>query len=452
MKDKVFIAWSGKNNEALEVKKLLGQNGYVCFVGGNYDNNSDSPFVLDTVIEQMKTCNQAIAIFQNKQGSTEGEKVAVSSNMFFELGYVLASYGTKKVHCVRRKSENIELPSDFSNAFVEPIEEKENQDFATGIVNYFMSRQKMAITENKMNLINNRYLIRDKISAHYSQFGSKCSDYELAQYVLFYMQAAHMFGDEEEVCHELANLKRDHQTAFSRELSIAVNMSMAFLNMAQSITVNEENGSDYIKIADFMNIYRTHTACLNEINSIDNGAGVFASWAKVFIYEHLAFACMLYANGTTEKTDRDQWTNECRNYAEKTIEQIESLIKDGITDENSNDGIGILALLKAYVYRNLYLVKKYFDESDANEYLQKSFDERNRMKMTFEKGSIDTQLYNTFNMEYYLALTEYLSLDENKMMKSLYMADMRSALEAIESERDLNVYWGQIKRWYEEQK
>lgn len=451
MKDKVFIAWSGGNEVAILVKEYLVKEGYVCFVGGNYDNNSDSPFVLDTVVEQMKSCNQAIVIFQNKVGIAENNNVisAISNNTFFELGYVLASYGNKKVHCVKRRDEHIELPSDFSNAFVEPIDGQEKEDFAKGIVAYFLSRQKMAIGENKMNLIDNRYLIHDKITAHYSQFGSKCSDYELAQYVLFYMQAAHMFGDEKEVCEELSLFKKQHQTSFSKELGIAVNISIAFLNMAQSITVSPETGRDYIKNADFMRIFLTHRSCDADLDKMGDG-GIFASWAKVFIYEQLAFACMLYANGLVKKEERDQWVNECREYALKTIAQIEILESKGVSDGNSNDGIGILALFKAYVFRNMYLVKKYFEEDGANEYLYASFQERNNMKMNFERGSIDTKLYNTFNMEYYLALTEYLSLDENKAYKSLYMEDMKNALDSIESERDLNVYWGQIKRWYEE--
>lgn len=450
MKDKVFIAWSGGNEVAISVKEQLIQKGYVCFVGGNYDNNSDSPFVLDTVVEQMKSCNQAIVIFQNKKGNDEG-MAAISNNMFFELGYVLASYGNKKVHCVKHKDENIELPSDFSNAFVEPIAGKDREEFATGIVNYFLSRQKLAITENKMILIDNRYLIHDKIACHNSQYGSKCSDYELAQYILFYTQAAHMFGDEKTVSEELTAFKKKSQKDFSKELGIAVNISTAFLNMAQHISANDETGSDYIEPPVFMNIFQTHRSCDVELNKIDDGTDVFANWAKVIIYEQLAFACMLYANGLSKKEDKDQWVNECRNYAQKTIDQINHVVEKKIVSESSNDCMGILSLFKAYVFRNMYLVKKYFDEDDANDYLYKSFEERSNMKTNFGKDSIDTKLYNTFNMEYYLALTEYLSLDENKAYKSLYLEDMRCALNEIESEKDLNVYWGQIKRWCEEQ-
>ena len=78
MKDRVFIAWSGSNEEAKKVKRILENTyNYVCCIGGNADNSSQFASVGDTVIQQMKTCNQAIIIFQNRADG------AVSNNLFF---------------------------------------------------------------------------------------------------------------------------------------------------------------------------------------------------------------------------------------------------------------------------------------------------------------------------------------------------------------------------------
>ena len=169
MKDKVFIAWSGSNEIAFRVKSILEKKyNYVCSIGGNSDNNSKFSSVGDTVIQQIKSCNQAIVIFQNRRDGS------VSNNLFFELGYVMAMYGMKKVHCVKRKNEEVILPSDFDNSFVETLNESgDDEAFAKNIVSYFISRQKMSINENKMYLINNRYIIHDKIVSHYSESDSK---------------------------------------------------------------------------------------------------------------------------------------------------------------------------------------------------------------------------------------------------------------------------------------
>lgn len=138
MKDKVFIAWSGSNEIAFRVKSILEKKyNYVCSIGGNSDNNSKFSSVGDTVIQQIKSCNQAIVIFQNRRDGS------VSNNLFFELGYVMAMYGMKKVHCVKRKNEEVILPSDFDNSFVETLNESgDDEAFAKNIVSYFISRQK----------------------------------------------------------------------------------------------------------------------------------------------------------------------------------------------------------------------------------------------------------------------------------------------------------------------
>ena len=206
MKDNIFIIWSGSNDVAIQIKKILETKNYKCTIGGNADNDSKFSSVGDTVIQQIKNCNQAIVIFQNRRDGM------VSNNLFFELGYALATYGQTKVHCVRRESEQVVLPSDFDNSFVEPISSATEEDFVNGIIGYFFDRQKMSINVNKMILINNRYKMHYYIQSHFSEQGSKCSDYELAQYVLFYLQAGHMFGDERKILKEMQQFKEDRKS------------------------------------------------------------------------------------------------------------------------------------------------------------------------------------------------------------------------------------------------
>ena len=143
MKDNIFIGWSGSSDIAVAVKKELeSKYNYRCFIGGNADNSSSFASVGDTVIRQIKSCNQAIIIFQNRSDG------AVSNNLFFELGFVLASYGQPKVHCVKRETERIVLPSDFDNSFVEAVSD---DDFVGGIIKYFIDRQKLSVNTNKID-------------------------------------------------------------------------------------------------------------------------------------------------------------------------------------------------------------------------------------------------------------------------------------------------------------
>ncbi len=444
MKDRVFIGWSGSNKVAILVKKILEErNNYVCYIGGNADNNSHFASVGDTVLQQIKTCNQAIIIFQNRADGS------VSNNLFFELGYVLSSYGTKKVHCVKRAAENVILPSDFDNSFVEPIvDDGSDQAFAEGIVEYFKGRQKMSINENKMMLINNRYRIHDMIIAHYSESGSKCSDYELAQYILFYMQAAHMFEDIPKVHEELFKFKQAHNFEFSSELALAVGIALNFFELVENIKVDPKTCDAYVDPEVY---WRFYNACkLNSSQVEKDDVGIFNEWADMFINNHSNFGAMLLANNSSlDKSLRENAYQKTVELGLKTLESIEALERVAPCREN-HDSEGFLSLIRAYAYRNLFVSEKFLGRIEAEDWLKKSLYEREKLKNNFMSGTIDTKLYSTFCMEYYLALVNYYDFTTEEINSfELYMRkkDINDFLTNLNNDMGRNAFITQIEAW-----
>lgn len=441
MKDRVFIIWSGNNTVALKVKEKLEKQQYICIVGGNSDNNSRYASVGDTVLSQIKACNQAIVIFQKKENDT------VSNNLFFELGYVLAMYGMTKVHCVKKINEQVELPSDFDNSFIETINETDDDAFTDGIVRSFFERQKMSVRENKMYLINNRYLLHEKIAAHYSPEGSKCSDYELAQYLLFYLQAAYMFEDEERVGKEISALAENHFHDISDELKLSVNICLSYLKMVQNIQIDETTREVYISRDVFWEFKKAYS--LYERSVVQDDIGLFAEWANIFIAQHFSFASMLFANNTQidEETRKNLRTKQAE-YSLKTLDLIVVLLRQ-LSGDEKNDENGLLSLLRSYCYRNLFLAKKALQEDDADEWLEKTLQEREKLKNNFGRGTIDTQLYNNFCMEYYLSLVNYLSYktDVDPFDKEMYISEIREYLNSLAKEKNKNAYIQQIALW-----
>ena len=386
MKDQIFIGWSGSNEVALKIKKILETKNYKCTIGGNSDNSSKFSSVGDTVIQQIKNCNQAIMIFQNRSDGM------VSNNLFFELGYVLAMYGQTKIHCVKKANEQVVLPSDFDNSFLEPIKcGDSDEEFIEEIISYFFKRQKMSINENKMMLINNRYKMHDYIQRHYSEQGSKCSDYELAQYILFYMQAGHMFGDERKTQRELKHFKDQYHSYFSDELATTVNLCIAFFDMILNIQLRED-GEFYIDRSTFRQFRDKYKGFREEI--IKDDMGTFDEWANVFISEHITYAYSLYAMNPEHNEEAMKKNFEkCIECAERTLEDLKTLEQSAPVRDN-NDHKGILSLFYSYVYRNLFLsCKNLNDEEGALKWLEKTKKERTALKNNFEIGSIDTQLY-----------------------------------------------------------
>ena len=449
MKDRVFIAWSGTNDVAIQVKKILEtEYNYICAIGGNSDNSSNMASVGDTVIQQMRVCNQAIVIFQK---NTAG---VVSNNLFFELGYSFASYGATKLHCVKRESDDISLPTDFDNAFIHPVKCAETEDgFARGIVEYFMARQKMSVNENKMYLIDNRYTIHEKIAYHYSEAGSKCSDYELAQYILYYIQAAMMFNDVPRVYDELLDFKRRNAFIFSQELEISVNIALAFSELLFNIKEYEDTHEVYIDEDTFFEFKKTYNHYLKIVR--DDELGIFDEWAKMYINQHLNFAYMLFGNNQgLEQEIREKAYSSSIKYGEIAFECIKALEEMKSSKENHDDR-GILALFRAYVTRNMYVCKKYIGDADAVSWLKVSVDEREYLKNNYGNGTIDSQIFNTFCMEYYLALISYIDEVEETEMDEfdviMHKKKIREYLQTVEKKSKKTSYLQQLRTWVDKE-
>ena len=457
MRDKVFIVWSGSSVVAKKVEDLLRspQYGYDPYSGGNMENDSLFISIGDTVINQMKKCNQAIVIFEKKKDGS------VSNNLFFELGYVLSRYGTRKVHCVMRESDDIDIPSDFDSCFVQKIACSNDEEFVQGIVEYFVNRQKMSITENKMSLINNRYIIHDKLVAHYSPNGSQCSDYELAQYVLFYTQACYMFGDGKTIIQELETLNRDHSNEFSDELRIAVDISLNFLKLVEKIP---SEGVAYLDESECLETFAYYDSLERSANFYTND--IFYRWARVYAYQHRTFFSMICGNDDDglDTEDRIYYYNDTIKYARLALKAIDELEESTKRWEN-NDSNGIFSLFRAYLHRNMYVAISFIDANDpdeskaiaeegdnALERLKMTTIERHQLKQFFSNGNIDTKLYDNFCMEYYLALKDFLDSDLSKLLDRQTIRrckkEIGAYLDRERGQRVQNIYLQQIEAWY----
>ena len=435
MKDKIFIIWSGTNQVAQKVKNILeNEYNYICYIGGNYNNDSQMVSIGDTVIRQMKSCNQAIVIFQNKDTGV------ISNNLFYELGYVSSEYEMKKVHCVRKMHDNILLPSDFDNSFVEPLEDINDDIFAHNIVSYFIGRQKLSVDTNKMYLINNRHIMHEMINSHCSEVGSKCSDYELAQYILFYAQGAVMFQDDAKVLEELRDFKKIHNKEVSHEVQEALNISIALLDV-QTHLINKDDNV-YVDSQTFRAYFNMCKDMLEDIQ--DDDMGSFDEWAKVIAAENLAYVTSLYSLNPEINSDMRSFLMEkVIEYGKRCIGYIETLEKNTPCIEN-NDEFGLISVFKGYIYRHIFLACKALGKSEATDWIKKSLKERKELLRHFDKYSIDTNLYRNFEMEYYLNLGEYLNFvgkdNVDPFDYMMYLSDIDTFISEYANKDHLNAY------------
>lgn len=309
----------------------------------------------------------------------------------------------------------------------------------------------MSITENKMFLINNRYLMHDLINSHYSSAGSKCSDYELAQYVLFYMQAARLFGDEERVCNEMVSFREKHGFEFSYELRLAVNLCITYLRYVLRIEIDADSGNEFIDKVSFMEAKRNMEEYLNSTQ--DDDSGIFDEWIKIFLNQDLAYLYMLFGQNTSNEAKlRTSLFERCIHYVDDALTSIDAL-NMVVSSKDNNDDVGILSLVRAYIYRNKYIAMCYMNSDSRLMWLEKSLRERSSLKSNFTRGTVDSQIYEYFTTEYYLTISEMLSEcirdPENSILdeldKMMYIDEIDTYLDKFKNRDHKNTYVEKIK-------
>ncbi len=204
MKGKVFIAWSAinehtnKNELAIAVREKLEQYDYIGIVGGQ--SRTDSGLhVGEAVIKELDQCNQDIFIMQKKENGV------LSNNLMFELGYALSRFNSNKIHVfyIDIAPEDQTIPSDIKGIWANYMTSARSEDMATEIVEEFISNQKNIIPHNKMALVDSYYSIKEKISEY--PYSPGYSEYEFAQFILFFSQSGYMFRNERESINILKN-------------------------------------------------------------------------------------------------------------------------------------------------------------------------------------------------------------------------------------------------------
>ena len=294
-KSKVFIIWNDKEI-ASKVSEKLKAYQYEGIVGGS-EGAEVGRTIIDTVIYGMDQCDQAIAIMRKKK-----KEVQISANVFLELGYAMSKYGNMRTHLFYIDYDHNDVPSDLSGVWVDasvksneikptfastdwslfdqidqiveklPMDKnmqravkdgyknelwcvKNREEIAEKIVSSFLSHQKVVIKEEKIKVLGDYYHFRNYVIDHLES--PHCSDYELAQYIIFLTQGAYMHNDLDDYRRYLERLHVNSH--FSPELSIAVEYALLSVDVFQAIlpkdyqSLNCNNFDDYrVSMNDYL--------------------------------------------------------------------------------------------------------------------------------------------------------------------------------------------------------
>ena len=429
MKGKVFIGWCGSTALADDVKKKLKDADFEGIRGGE-SRTDNYIFLGQTILKEIDNCNQAVFIFQKKDDGS------ISASTLFELGYALARLETNKIHVfyidIPEKDQSI--PSDLEGIWAEHLYNVNDEQIDEKVVEKFLANQKKVFIGNKMNIINTYYEKRSAFEIYAER--PFCSEYELAQHVLFFSQAAYMFNDVNEGLEYLKRLEKK-LSPIGHELMQALRFGKAYLLFIQNI---RSQGSDCIYITG--SVYREARSAFDTVlNAISDWPdSEFKQWLEILTYEAMNYIRILRASDPELNPERrDSLLAKSVEYAEKTLEKCDELCGPPareISDESTNEQC--ITLYRAYMFRNLstaYLNQTVSDRTAANEYLMRSYQERKKLIEYYKVRTISSKILETIEMEYYLAISELLEYLEDEELRE---ENMESCSDYLEKTQDLH--------------
>lgn len=418
MKGKIFIAWSGENSLAKAVKSNLESQEYIGVVGGESGRQSGL-YVGDVVLREIDQCNQAIFVVQKKADGT------ISNNLMFELGYSLCRFNSNKIHVyyIDIDSKDEQIPSDLQGIWARHLNTKDYPDIAQEIIKEFLINQRNIIPENKMAIIDSYHSLKEKLRKYPE--APHCSEYELAQYVLFFSQGAYMFDNEREGLTVLQELIKNLPSP-AEELDLAIRFAICYLKVFTSW--QRQNDLLFLDRKNFKQIRQRLEGILEKVLTWPEND--FTLWFLVLLQDTLNYAMVLYSfcPALTPEISRKALDTSL-GYAQACLENCLKLI-----DTKPNRQCA--QLFAAYMYRNLatYHTRTGGDPDVIYDYLTKSFNVRQELMDYYEVHNINAHLYDNFEMEYFLALAELLgSLNDPEVMQD-FLEDCQEYIQRVKDQ------------------
>lgn len=240
MKDYVFIGWSENKDLAICIKNILDEEGFICVVGGEYENNPPNvetkKTVHETVINQMNHCNQAILLFQKLNKND----LSISGNLIYELGYLSALYNPidsyTKVHIFKinmTEKDDYLFPTNLRGIWGTNISipNTTNEEIAKKICDSFKRKQKQIMKKVKFEILNDHHFVEYEMSKHFET--PTISDYDLAEEIIVYLQSAFCYQEQTDIKQKIEEFKMkiDEKKNNSKELNWSVNYALLTLNL-----------------------------------------------------------------------------------------------------------------------------------------------------------------------------------------------------------------------------
>ncbi len=455
MKDYVFIGWSRNRELAISIKDILDKRGFICVIGGVYENN---PYDLrmrkgtvnETINFQMNHCDQAILLFQKLD-----DNLGISGNLIYELGYINAQYNfidaSTKLHIfkidITQADDNL-FPSDLHGIWGTNIssENKNITEMAELIVNEFINNQKQLKSRDKFDILNNHHFVEYEMKKHFEN--PSMSDYDLAQNILAYLQAAFCYQEQSDMKQKMEDFKAKMVEigGKSKELRWSVDYAILTLTLFCLTTPDEDsmalsmNGVTFRKLLNgYVSIGETVidnlSSSLKNFDLIDLKdmtfdeefveQNQFESLLIAQMQEHVTYLILVYLlSGTISGAEREKYSNLGIRYCNSSIHNL------NVLSEREEEEM-YFKLLLSFAYKNLATFNAFIGNEEGCIINQrKSLRLRSKLN-AYVNGipMIRPSLKDYINLEYLTQVVEVIKNYEDEYERADYLIEIQQYIE-----------------------
>lgn len=458
MKDYIFIGWSRNRDLAIAIKRILDTKGFVCVVGGIYEENPESVRVRkgtvnETINYQMNHCDQSILLFQKID-----DNLGISGNLIYELGYINAQYNftesATKLHIfkidITQADDNL-FPSDLHGIWGSTIDSRKKsvEEVAEEIVFSFMQNQSQIKKSNKFEILSNHYFVEYEMRKHFENPGM--SDCDLAMNILIYVQAAFCYQEQYDVKQKVEQFRTKMiENGGSAELDLVTQYALHTLTLYCMTVPDEDNqrlSMPGVVFRGLLKNYREVGEKLADrfpeldlplerirIQKAFAEENYFESWLLAQMQEHVTYLTLVYlANDELEDPERRRYSEMGIAYCESAIANLEFLAR-------CNEDAMYANLLLSYAYKNLATFHTYLDDGKAERYRQRSFRLR-RDLYSYVNGisTIRPSLKDYIALEYLLQAVEQIKQCDDRYEREDYLLEIAAYIKKHNSnERNRN--------------
>lgn len=410
----VFIAWGGNVSLANQIKNILQSDKFNVIVGGGSPTDM---FVGAQVIDQINQCDCAILLIEDYNGQ-------ISSNLFFEWGYLLANKDIRNqnIQIFMIDKSPRELPSDLLGVWVSEMKRDktlpDNGDakLAEQIKAKFLSQVNSENTLDYFTIINDWPNIRQ----NFSDKKKRLSEREFEERVIIGCLAAYYYNDYKYLYDELSKVTGSSE----------FNSTILFARTYIEVFLKSDNMTKEISTKDFFKFAEIFEVFLNREITGDN----FSKLVSILCNDVYGLSCLLFL----KNDDLDAVVKEeCKNKALKCFE--ETLVLTDELEKVLTENKCLLHLIRAYIYNDTaHLYEGHYNDKERYlQYLEKSVAERKNLHLTFcTKYPRNRYVANKLEQEYMIALSEKCKYMNNDFQRKISISTVKSKYDEWKADID----------------